>query len=341
MSELPECVRRSPGAEYLASVSVLPSEPDPQDVSASKDRWPALIRLSDFLASSPEPVVWLVDRMLTIGGLGLIVGKPKIGKSSLARDLCNAVATGRPFLSRPVSQGTVLYLSLEDHPGQCRDRFARMHFPNGQAANVFVHVEPAPAKSIEWLADLVSQYRPALVIVDPLFRLIRVKDENRYAELSNATEPLIAIARKFGCAIVCCHHMRKAGGDFGDGILGSTAIFGFCDTAIELVRNGEHRMVRTTQRDGDDLPETILEMDADSGLFAIGSRAEDVSLDLLVSRIADLLSKGGEKSREEIIDTIGGNKTVFPGAFARAEELDLIVRCGSGKNGDPYRFSAV
>jgi RecA-family ATPase len=50
-------------------------------------------------------------------GLTIIAGKPKIGKSWLALDICIAISAGRYCLGerKPV-EGDVLYAAMEDNP---------------------------------------------------------------------------------------------------------------------------------------------------------------------------------------------------------------------------------
>jgi hypothetical protein len=65
------------------------------------------------------PVAFCVPDLIP-EGLTLIAGKPKIGKSWLALDVCIAVALGRFCLGerKPV-QGDVLYAAMEDTLGDC------------------------------------------------------------------------------------------------------------------------------------------------------------------------------------------------------------------------------
>ena len=66
------------------------------------------------LQSAPcSPVPFLVDELLP-EGLHILAGAPKIGKSWLALWLCLCVAQGQPLWNFAVTQGEVLYLSLED-----------------------------------------------------------------------------------------------------------------------------------------------------------------------------------------------------------------------------------
>src|SRR5262249_5917066 len=57
---------------------------------------------------------WVVDLTLKAGGFGLLVGKPKSGKTVTAQNLAFAVARGEPFLGRKTVQGMVFYLALEE-----------------------------------------------------------------------------------------------------------------------------------------------------------------------------------------------------------------------------------
>ncbi len=66
------------------------------------------------LQSAPyAPVPFLVEELLP-EGLHILAGAPKIGKSWLALWLCLCVSQGRPLWNFAVTQGEVLYLSLED-----------------------------------------------------------------------------------------------------------------------------------------------------------------------------------------------------------------------------------
>jgi RecA-family ATPase len=48
------------------------------------------------------------------GTFSLAVAKPKVGKSTFARNLALAVSKGIPFLGRETKQGSVIYLALEE-----------------------------------------------------------------------------------------------------------------------------------------------------------------------------------------------------------------------------------
>ena len=61
------------------------------------------------------PIRHVVEGLLPMG-MGVLVAKPKLGKSWMVLDLCLAVAQGEPFLGFPTRQHGTLYLALEDPP---------------------------------------------------------------------------------------------------------------------------------------------------------------------------------------------------------------------------------
>ncbi len=60
-----------------------------------------------------KPIEFVVDNLIT-QGLFILAGAPKIGKLWLALDICLSVAKGEPVLNASTTQGTALYLCLED-----------------------------------------------------------------------------------------------------------------------------------------------------------------------------------------------------------------------------------
>ena len=86
---------------------------------------------------------------------------------------------------------------------------------------------------------------------DPLQRWLRLKDADRYAEASNALDPVIALARDTGVHVMAIHHERKSGGDGIDSVLGSHAFSGGFDTILSLSRAGHQRFLASAQRGGE------------------------------------------------------------------------------------------
>jgi hypothetical protein len=114
------------------------------------------------------------------GTVSAVVAKPKVGKSTFARNLCLAIARGEAFLGLKTQQGSCVYLALEEREEDIRNDFRAMGATGTES--ILVHAAAAPAERIASLCALVQRTRPRLVI-DPLFRLARVRDESAYAEI--------------------------------------------------------------------------------------------------------------------------------------------------------------
>jgi RecA-family ATPase len=244
----------------------LPTEHKPQGAGL------ALTRLGDLLNEPEEQVAWLVDKVLPAGGFSLLVAKPKAGKSTLARNLALAVAQGRDFFGKPTQQGPVIYFALEEKRSEVKKHFRDMGATGDE--EIYVFAASAPVDALKQLRAIAEEKKPALIIVDPLFRLTRVKDGNDYAQVTAALEPLLVLARETGAHVLCVHHLGKGERrDDGDGILGSTAIFAAVDTALIMKRTDRYRTISSQQRYGEDLPETVLHFDPTTRTVSLGGES--------------------------------------------------------------------
>jgi hypothetical protein len=295
--------------------------------------------LADVLARPDVPPDYLVDGLLVRGTVGMIAAKPKVGKSTLARVLCLAVARGRDFLGRRTNQGSCIYLALEEREQELRADFRAMGATGKDP--IHIHADSVPAEGMLALVDLVRSLRPALIVIDPLFRLARVRDEKAYAEVCTALTPLIDVSRETGTHILIVHHSGKsAKGDAIDSPLGSTALSAAVSTLIVLKRTDNYRSVQTVQRIGTDMPETILAFDVDTRELSIGGTRSDVDRDSLAQEIVDYLrSLEGEKTEPEICDAVEGTQALKRRALRSLVERRQVRRDGSGTRGNPFRYS--
>ncbi len=297
-----------------------------------------LIPISDLLSKPEEKTRWLVDRRLPAGGLSLLAGKPKAGKSTLARCLALAVARGHPWLDFPTFQGTVFYLGLEEKRAEVREHFQTMGASPEDSIKVFV--APSPQNGFAQLQQATEQEHPALIIVDPLIKLVRVKDANDYAAVTQALEPLLTLARESGAHILTVHHLGKGDRSGGDAILGSTAIFAAVDTALLLKRSERYRTLSSIQRYGEDLEEIVLTMDKETRIICAGPTRKDADEAQATEAILEYLAAQSEPVEEGAIhDAVEARRAVKQKALRRLVSDGEVVRTGSGKRGDPYRYS--
>jgi hypothetical protein len=208
---------------------------------------------------------------------------------------------------------------------------------------IHVHTGKAPDTSKDGIASLaaaVALYQPTLVIVDPVLKLVRVKDSSDYAELTRELEPVIELARNSGCHIAVTHHLGKMVRDGGDDVLGSTAIFGAVDTLVIERKNQKDgmRILHTVQRYGRDLPETSIPLDDITGRIALGSDISEIKT--LESRRAVLeFLKGSDGVDQQTVRKEAGvaSQHAYQALIGLHKE-GVVERLGAGRPGDPYLY---
>ncbi|MDE1970025.1 MAG: AAA family ATPase [Patescibacteria group bacterium] len=294
--------------------------------------------LNDLLKESEEEISWVVENLLPSGGFSIVIAKPKVGKSTLARQAALAVARGEPFLGRQVIQGAVLYVSLEEKRSEVRSHFQLMGATGSEDLGVYVGSLPDSAN--EWLKSEIERKKPILVIVDTLFRFASVSDVNDYSKVIKALDPLLSLARTYSAHVMGIHHARKGGGDGADTALGSTAIFGSVDTAIVLKRTDSKRTIETQQRYGTDMEPSILLFDPDTKMVVFGGTKEEDDVLKVSEAILELLKASNEPMLQVDIDNaVEGRTTHKRRALQELVKAQKIGRTGSGKKGDPFQYS--
>ena len=106
------------------------------------------------------------------------------------------------------------------------------------AQAIFISTSIGKEDPISALRKMIAEVKPVWVVIDPLFKFIAVKDGNSYSEMSRAIDIIHNLARDANVHITVIHHSTKGDRSGGDGILGSSAIFGGIDTAIILKSDG-------------------------------------------------------------------------------------------------------
>ena len=295
-----------------------------------------LTALPALLAEPPEEVAWQWDGLLITGGTSVIVGKPKSGKSTIARQLAIQTAMGRSVLGRDCQRGPVIYIGIEEQ----RSRLAAIYrqMPDPHPDDLYLHIGPPPQNPLDALQLAITELKPVLVIIDPVLKFISVKDSNDYAVMSAALAPIEAIARQSGTHIAMTHHMGKTDRDDGDQILGSTAILAAVDTALVIRRSDTKRQLSSIQRFGDDLEPQIIELD-EHGLLQTGGSVENYEVRKAAESIVAWLEDNTDAKEPEIRAAVEGKTKTLSSGLRWAVEQKQVTRTGAGKSGSPYRYS--
>jgi len=299
-----------------------------------------LTRIGHLLAEPDEATDWLVQDLLPNGGLGFIGAKPKAGKSTFCRNLVVAVVRGDDFLGRRCTQGKAIYLALEEKRSEVRRHFRQLGATGED--DLLVHIAKAPEKALPALLLLIQEHRPALVVIDPLLRFTRVRDEKAYAELSNALEGVMAAARESNAASWRpTTAPRRRAWTPSMRSWGSTALSGAPDTIVVIRRREQERTIESIQRYGPDMERQILEMDEPIGRITLAGTVRAAHLAGMEQRVLEVLRKAGEMSTDELRDAAAASKNDVVDALAALMAQGSVVRDGNGKKGDPYRYRAA
>jgi hypothetical protein len=328
------------------------AEGDVRQISASVGRYApadaATGKLPDCFTLSPlaelldRPIVatdWIWEAYLAAGTVSAVVSKPKVGKSTFARNLCLAVARGESFLGAKTRQGRCIYLALEERVEDVTADFRAMGATGEEP--VLVHADSTPAAGIVALLDLVREKAPALVIIDPLFRLVRVKDEKAYAETYAALGPLIDISRNTGTHLLLTHHSGKSlKADVIDSPLGSTAIAGAVCSLVVLKRTEAYRTIQTVQRLGQDLPEIVIQFDPQSRTLSLGGTRFEADRSKAESAILEFLKDAKEpQNQAQIRGGVDGYETrIVRAALTSLDKAGKVAKSGEGTKGKPFTY---
>ena len=210
---------------------------------------------------SPEP--FLVEELLP-EGLHILAGAPKIGKSWLALWLCLCVAQGQPLWNFAVTQGEVLYLSLEDSYRRIQTRL----FDLTEDAPPTLHFAIMADMLKHGLEQQIGQFltdHPAtkLVVIDTLQRVRSAGgDSNLYANDYQDVGLLKQLADKQHIAILLIHHLRKLHDDDPMNMIsGSTGLSGAADSTFVFQKNSRLANVASLHCTGRDIPDRTLKLE--------------------------------------------------------------------------------
>jgi hypothetical protein len=254
------------------------------------------------LAEVLPPVKWVVPRLLPEGVI-LFAGRPKQGKSFMALGLSVAVATGGFALgTKPVEQGEVLYLGLEDNRRRLQKRLGLLLTDGTAPERLHISLEwprlgEGGADSLDtWLADHADA---RLVVIDTLKKVRPRTSGNRsvYDLDYEALEPLIPIAAAHGVGVLVVHHTRKADADDPlDTISGSTGLTGGVDGAMVLKRERGRAdaFLHVVGRDIEEDIELALRWDVETAGWIIVGTADEYRLSKERAEIIGVLEETGE-----------------------------------------------
>ena len=166
----------------------------------------------------------LAGRVLYEGEFSQLVAPSGQGKSFFGLDLALSIATGTPWLARPVRQGPVLYIAAEGAPG-----FRKRIIAWERARNI--SIDGAPFHFISEAANLLQKAavdaliaaiqalpeRPVLIVIDTLARSMAGGDENSPKDIGLVVNAVTRLQKTFAAHVMLLHHTGYQNTDRGRG----------------------------------------------------------------------------------------------------------------------------
>lgn len=204
----------------------------PVEKSRSRIR---LFRLSDF--ETLPPLSWLVDGILTEGGLSMIWGRSGSLKSFVALDMAMSIATALPWHGRAVKPGSVVYIAAEGAFGLAqralgwqKNRGAERPLPD-----LFLIPQSIAMVGPE-LDELIAAIpgKPAFIVIDTMSRTFGAANPNQPAEMNAYVDACDRLRNTVGSHVLVVHH---AGEDESRNEIGNKGLRNACDTVIYVKRH--------------------------------------------------------------------------------------------------------
>lgn len=319
--------------EVLAGLSGALADASCRDTSL------VLTDVGALLAEGDTTIEWLVEDRFAVGSINLLAGRPKAGKSTLARALGLAVARGDRWLGSRCRFGHVVYVPLEDKRSEVRRHYQRMGTTANEPIRFVFDANPQTLLA-DLSARLAAGDRIDLLIIDTAQRLLGIKDTNDYAMVTAALVPILALARTHGICIVLLHHAGKADRAGLESVLGSTAWAASVDNVLILNRTDRYRLVSSVQRIGPDLDETVVLMDEDTGDVRLGGSRYLVDLQTIAAAMRDAIAAAGENGirRDDLLADVEARRELKLRALRALADEPTVERLGAGTKTDPHRY---
>jgi hypothetical protein len=327
-----------------------PSDPI-SSIAAEAPEGLQLVSMRQMVENPPPPKSWVWDRLLNFGGTSMLVAKPKVGKSTLARSLMRRLVEPQDdelLLGRSLKHGPVVYISLEDQEIDVIDHFRMMGLSSEGMDRLFIHSGRAPDqayKALKHLENAISWVdrhcgmMPVLVVIDTLQEYARIRDINSYNIVVESMTQYSHLARDANVHIMFVHHANRSEGNPGDNIMGSTALFGKVDTLLDYRSKEGIRTLCSVNRSGAPLPETSISLDAATmDVVAAGSYEEHMvrgACESVMQCIGDSVF-----TEAEVVDRCNGHtrQHVFSALMLLVKE-GRLQQGGAGRRADPHTYT--
>jgi DNA-binding transcriptional ArsR family regulator len=242
-----------------------PNLPAEEGEPTEKEWQKFAISHDDLLTKELPPIDFLIQDLISIPGTAVLASPKKRGKSWMALQLSQDIASGAPFLGKATKRGAVIYMALEDGERRLKQRLEKQQTKRGLPITYIWEFKPLNSNAgFDDLTELVKAKQPILVVIDTLAAAkTRYLDENKAGDAADLFNRLHKLATAESCVIlIVAHHGKASYGDPGFDIRGSSAISGATDTNLGLYKNSDGTI--ELKAEGRDIGEVDLRIAFDS-----------------------------------------------------------------------------
>lgn len=308
---------------------------------------------ADFLDARINEPPKVVDGLIPGGTVTVFAGQHKVGKTVGLVQMSLAVASGKPWITWPTTQGRVVYYNGEVAEWGFQKRLrasvngftaaygkdALASIRNNFFSNSLSDLRINKTADLAVIRDHVERTGAVLCVLDPIgffYTGKRNEDESVARVMSNLVTEVV---EPTGCAVVLAHHMRKpAPGESGGGstweVKGSGVWADAADQIITLRWKDKKRVDRlmdTTLRYYESTDNIPLRLKPASMMFeVVGQTGSQGPTDTDLLRSAFYSSLTGELSMADIADVLGIEKAAAQKRWQRNQYPNVVKVDSSG-----------
>lgn len=204
------------------------------------------------------PRQWLVDKLVIEKGITLIYAEPKIGKSYIAMNMAETIATGREWLGRKTKKSNVLWIDFDmGHDGtlirsfevaqginEHFENFNQHYFDNFQIiTSEYFKVNKLPSlnfftgSGISQLQQHITDNGINLIVLDTLSKIIIGANENDAKDLNIVFNNIKMVRDNCRCGFIIIHHSTKKNSGTEQSARGSGVILAEPDLILNVSRD--------------------------------------------------------------------------------------------------------
>jgi hypothetical protein len=334
----------------VAAGALSPSQREEAAAAAEIFRRPLLP--SQLGVSKPPAASWLWKGYLCSGKMTLLTSQWKSGKTTLVSVLLARMGQGGPLAGLPVATGRAAVVTEEDQDDWDR-RCGKLHI--GDHVSLYCRPFLSRPTRAQWegmvraFLEMRRERGLDLLVIDPLALFLPGNSENAAGEVIEGLLRLRQLTAA-GVCVLLLHHPRKGRLLAGQAARGSGALAGHVDIVIEMsgVSNPDdpdrRRRLCSYSRYQETPRHMVLELTPDGTDYVAHAVVDDGALTGGWHALRLVLEDASERLTQHQIrdqwleDFPKPDQATISRGLQRGLEQGLIIRQGSGRKNDPYRY---